>query len=249
MFHSWSFEDFWFDEPLEGFKGPEPAVLYSQQFYDTDTSRGFVNGFSLQVGTALGAANTALGTNTNHIAPWGAAHRKFFNSHFGHHALVYVQGEDLPVRTNRVTLDANGLTDSSGLPLPDVHYDLHENDRRLIEWGRARALEAAHAAGNVIDTASTGIGGIDGPPPGWHIMGTCRMGNTPEDSVTNKWNQTWDVPNLFISDASSLTTGAAVNPTSTLQAVALRCAEYIKRNHDYILTQKTTPQNADAPSM
>ena len=249
MFHSWSFEDFWFKEPLEGFKGPEPAVLYSQQFYDTDPSRGFVNGFSLQVGTALGAANSALGTNTNHIAPWGVEHREFFNSHFGHHALVYVQGEDLPVHTNRVTLDAAGGTDSSGLPLPNVHYDLHENDRRLIEWGRTRAAEAAEAAGDVVDTASTGIGGIDGPPPGWHIMGTCRMGNTPNDSVTNKWNQTWDVPNLFIADASSLTTGAAVNPTSTLQAVAVRCAEYIKRNHDHILSQRTTPSNAEAPTM
>lgn len=246
MFHSWSFEDYWFDEPLEGFKGPEPAVLYSQQFYDTEPTRGFVNGFSLQVGTALGAANSALGTNTGNVAPWGKEHREFFNSHFGRHALVYVQGEDLPVVTNRVSLDSDA-TDSSGLPAAHVHYDLHENDRRLIEWGRARAREAADAAGGVIDTASTGIGGVEGPPPGWHIMGTCRMGNTPEDSVTNKWNQTWDVPNLFITDASSLTTGAAVNPTSTLQAVAVRAAEYIKRRFPDIVAQKQTPTNTDAP--
>ena len=75
------------------------------------------------------------------------------------------------------------------------------------------------------------------------------MGNTPEDSVTNKWNQTWDVPNLFITDASSLTTSAAVNPTSTLQAVAVRAAEYIKRRYQDILSQKVTPSNADAPDM
>ncbi|WP_214370827.1 GMC family oxidoreductase [Pseudonocardia sp. H11422] len=248
MFHSWSFVDFWFDEPLEGFKGPEPAVLYSQEFYDTDPSRGFVNGFSLQVGTALGAATSALGTNTGNLAPWGAGHRRFFNEHFGRHALIYVQGEDLPVATNRVTLDPE-VKDSSGLPAPHVHYELHENDRRLVGWGRERAQEAADAAGGVLDTASTGIGGIDGPPPGWHIMGTCRMGNTPEDSVTNKWNQTWDVPNLFITDASSLTTGAAVNPTSTLQAVAVRAAEYIKRRHRDIASQTTTPSNADAPGL
>lgn len=248
MFHSWSFEDYWFDEPLEGFKGPEPAVLYSQEFYDTDPSRGFVNGFSLQVGTALGAANSALGTNTGNVAPWGKGHRQFFNEHFGRHALVYVQGEDLPVLSNRVTLD-NDLTDSDGLPAANLHYDLHENDRRLIEWGRARAREAADAAGGVVDTASTGIGGVEGPPPGWHIMGTCRMGNTPEDSVTNKWNQTWDVPNLFITDASSLTTGAAVNPTSTLQAVAVRAAEYIKVRFSDIVSQSRTPSNSEAPVM
>jgi choline dehydrogenase-like flavoprotein len=128
-----------------------------------------------------------------------------------------------------------------------VHYDLHENDRRLITWGQERAREAAEAAGPVIDMATTGIGGVGGPPPGWHIMGTCRMGNTPEDSVTNKWNQTWDVPNLFITDASSLTTGAAVNPTSTLQAVSVRAAEYIKRRFADITSQTKTPSNADAP--
>jgi choline dehydrogenase-like flavoprotein len=77
-------------------------------------------------------------------------------------------------------------------------------------------------------------------------MGSCRMGNNPEDSVTNKYNQTWDVPNLFIADGSSLTTGGAVNPTSTIGAVALRCAEYIKRRFPDIVSQTTTPANADA---
>lgn len=247
-FHSWSFEDYWFDEPLEGFKGPEPAVLYSQQFYETETSRGFVNGFSLQVGTALGAANSALGTNTGHVAPWGPDHHRFFAEHFAHHALIYVQGEDLPVHTNRVTLDPD-VTDSSGLPAPHVHYELHENDRRLVEWGRDRAREAADAAGGVTDSASTGVGGISAPPPGWHIMSTCRMGNSPQDSVVNKFNQTWDVPNLFVADASALTTSGAVNPTSTLQAVSVRVAEYIKAHFSDILEQKRTPSNTEAPAL
>lgn len=246
MFHSWSFEDFWFDEPLSGFKGVEPGLLYSQEFYDTDPSRGFVNGMSLQVGSELGAGTQALGTNSGNMAPWGVGHHEFFSEHFGRHALIFVQGEDLPVRTNGVSLDSE-VKDSSGLPVPHVHYELHENDRRLIEWGRQRAHEAAQAAGNVIDTGSTGIGGVEGPPPGWHIMGTCRMGNSPEDSVTNKYNQTWEIPNLFIADASQLTTGAAVNPTSTLQAVAVRCAEYIKRRSEDVLKQKKTPSNAEAP--
>lgn len=247
MFHSWAFEDFWFDESIEDYKGPEPASLYSQEFYDTDPNHDFVNGFSLQVGRANGSAYTAMGTTSNHLAPWGEDHRKFFNEHFGRHVLVFVQGEDLPVRTNRVTLDPN-VTDSSGLPAPHLHYELPENDRRLIEFGRQRAREAAEAAGSLIDSSSTGVTGVkDRPSPGWHIMGTCRMGNSPEDSVTNKFNQSWDVPNLFIVDASALPTSAAVNPTSTLQALAVRCAEYIKRRHQHILSQKVTPCNADAP--
>lgn len=246
MFHSWSFEDFWFEDPTEDYKGNVAAALYCQTFYNGDPHRGFVNGFSLQVGRGYGSAYTALGTTTGHAAPWGAGHRKFFNDHFGRHILVYVQGEDLPIATNRVTLDPE-LEDSSGLPAPHVFYELHENDRNLVEYGQQRAIEAGEAAGGLWDRASTGITGVDGPPPGWHIMGTCRIGNTPDDSVTNKYHQTWDVPNLFIADASSLPTGGAVNPTSTLQSMAVRCAEYIKRRHTDVISQRTTPSNADAP--
>lgn len=74
-------------------------------------------------------------------------------------------------------------------------------------------------------------------------------GSNPQASVTNKSNQTWDVPNLFIVDGSSLTTGGAVNPTSTIGALAVRCGEYIKRRFGDISTQKTTPSNADAPDL
>ncbi|CCG02338.1 GMC family oxidoreductase [Blastococcus saxobsidens] len=247
MFHAWAFEDFWFDEPIEGYKAQEAAVLYSQEFYNSDPDRGFVNGFSIQVGRSSGAAHSALGANSGNLAPWGAGHREFFNTHFGSHLLVYIQGEDLPIATNRVTLDST-VTDSSGLPAAHVNYELHENDRRLLAYGRERAREAAAVAGGLIDTSSSGSGGYDFPQPGWHLMGTARMGNTPEDSVTNKFNQTWDVPNLFIADGSSLPTSAAVNPTSTLQAVAVRCAEYIKDNHAEILGQKTTPRNHELPA-
>ena len=154
---------------------------------------------------------------------------------------------DSLLRTNRVMLDKEAK-DSSGLPAAHVHYKLHENDRRLVEWGRLRAREAAEAAGSPIDPASTGVCAVNGPGPGWHIMGTCRMGKTPQDSTTNKFNQTWDAPNLFIADASALTTGAAVNPTSTRQTVAVRCAEYIKRRHADITSQRKTSSNREAPA-
>ncbi len=110
-------------------------------------------------------------------------------------------------------------------------------------FGIERIFEATRAVG-AIETNDTGV---INPPPAWHLMGTCRMGNTPEDSVTNKYNQTWDVPNLFIVDGSSLTTGGALNPTSTIGALVVRCGEYIKHRFDNIVAQKTTPSNKDAP--
>ena len=53
------------------------------------------------------------------------------------------------------------------------------------------------------------------------------MGNNPETSVVNRECQSHDLDNLFIVDGSVFVTGAAVNPTPTIQAIALRTSDYI----------------------
>jgi choline dehydrogenase-like flavoprotein len=58
-------------------------------------------------------------------------------------------------------------------------------------------------------------------------MGTCRQSASAKDGVCNKFGQTHDVKNLFISDGSQFTTSAAENPTLTIVALAIRQAEYI----------------------
>ena len=62
-----------------------------------------------------------------------------------------------------------------------------------------------------------------------HLMGTARMGTDPKRSVINANHQVHEVPNLFIVDGSSFTTGSGVNPTSTIMALALRAADKIWR--------------------
>ena len=53
------------------------------------------------------------------------------------------------------------------------------------------------------------------------------MSADPEKGVLNRFGQTHDVPNLFVSDGSQFTSGAAVNPTLTIVALAIRQAEHI----------------------
>ena len=65
------------------------------------------------------------------------------------------------------------------------------------------------------------------PYPSTHNLGTARMSERPEDGVVDKRGRTHDVKNLFISDGSVFTTGAAANPTLTIVALAIRQAEYI----------------------
>jgi choline dehydrogenase-like flavoprotein len=81
-----------------------------------------------------------------------------------------------------------------------------------------QVLEAAGA----IEVLDSGI-----IQPAFHLLGTARMGRDPRRFVVNEWHQTHDVKNLFLVDGSSFTTSAAVNPTSTIGALALRAADGI----------------------
>ena len=133
-------------------------------------------------------------------------------------------GEDLPELHNTVDLDPE-LTDSDGIPAPRLNYTLSKNSRDQLD----HAIENAR---KVFETAGATDIYVDPlmQQSGWHLMGTARMGNDPAGSVVDKWGQSHDVDNLFIIDGSVFVTGAAVNPTPTIQAIALRTADYIVAN-------------------
>jgi choline dehydrogenase-like flavoprotein len=223
MTHGYRLADMWFDSSTGHYKGPFGAGPYCQEWYDTDTSRGFVNGVTITFGGAWGPASSALGATTGTSpAPWGKGHHAAFEERFDRHVFCAIQADDLPVATNRVTLD-DEIKDSSGLPAARVHYDLHPNTRALLEFGSDRLGEIARAAG---------AKRVDFQPmderfsqPGWHLMGTCRMSADRESGVVDAWNRVWDTPGLVVCDGSSMTSGGAGNPTSTIGALALRCAE------------------------
>src|SRR5256885_17262695 len=62
-----------------------------------------------------------------------------------------------------------------------------------------------------------------------HIMGASIMGDSPADSVVNRWGRTHDVPNLWIIGSSVFPTSATSNPTLTIAALTLRTAHAIQR--------------------
>ena len=94
----------------------------------------------------------------------------------------------------------------------------------MLDHAVARASEILRAAGahDVWHEAPLADGG-------WHLMGTARMGTDPARSVVNEWGRSHDVKNLFIVDGSIFVTSAGVNPTRTIQALALYVADNIKQ--------------------
>lgn len=112
--------------------------------------------------------------------------------------------------------------DGFGLPGVRTHYTLSDNSKRLGNDMIAHAHQVLQAAG----ATSVRDFGLS-PIWGWHLLGTARMGSDPASSVVDGSNRAHDVGNLFIVDGSSLPTGGGVNPTATIQALALRCADQI----------------------
>ncbi|MBV8866389.1 MAG: GMC family oxidoreductase [Acidobacteriaceae bacterium] len=139
---------------------------------------------------------------------------------FPHIIRISVLGEDLPEHDNRVELDPQ-IKDSSGIPAPRVVYVYSENSLKMLEHSGNMARQALEAAG-AVEILDSGI-----IQPAFHLLGTARMGSDSKKSVVNAHHRAHDVPNLYIVDGSSFATSAAVNPTSTIGALALRAGDKI----------------------
>ena len=227
MFHPLTGISGVFDEPMEGFKGPMGCSIFSHEFYETDPSRDFVRGYGLQASRWITPMTWTLGgVCFDNPIPWGAEHRQLMDEVYPYSAGLTIVTEDLPRETNTVTLDPE-LADSDGIPAPKITYTVDDNTLKMIAHGEARAEEALLAAGA---KQVTGAGGDVLWRAGWHQMGTARMGNDPERSVVNGWGRCHDVRNLFIVDGSIFVTAGAVNPTSTIQALALYIGDSILKN-------------------
>lgn len=222
MLHPWPQVHGYVDDEMDGDRGPM-TVMWSKEFYETDRARGFVRGYTLQFARGTGPASEAVTSMAAGRLPWGKDHHSVYRTLLYRALRVGVACEDLPEEHNRVTLDPV-LKDSHGIPAPRIDYTISENTRAMMEHGIARSIEIMQAAG---------AKKIYPPPPNilnspGHLLGTARMGTDPERSVVNEWGRCHDVKNLFIVDGSIWVTSGGVNPTSTIQALALYIADTMK---------------------
>ncbi|ANB32977.1 choline dehydrogenase-like flavoprotein [Rhodovulum sulfidophilum] len=204
-----------FEQPVRMWRGTTMAGIIRDEVRH-DPSRGFVGGYEFET-ISLGLPFMAAFLDPG---GWG---REFTSALDAYETMagMWIVGEDMPQETNRITLN-HDVTDQHGLPVVDVHFDDHPNDRamRAHAYAQGRAIYEAVGATRTFPTP---------PYPSTHNLGTNRMSENPRDGVVNRWGQTHDVTNLFVSDGSQFTTGAAENPTLTIVALAIRQADHIAR--------------------
>jgi choline dehydrogenase-like flavoprotein len=191
------------------YKAPPPEIS-SEQFYETDETRGFARGFSIQT---VGPLPIAWAEHVLAGGHWGRALREYMRD-YNHWYALGALSELLPLTENRVTVAAD-VTDRHGLPVARMDYSQCENDRKNIALAKQtlRDILAAAGAQDILE--------IDRYA---HLVGGCRMGSDPELSVVDADHRIWDVPNLFVADGSVMPTQGAANPALTIMALASRLA-------------------------
>lgn len=158
-------------------------------------------------------------------------------------------GEMLANRDNRITTHSH-RKDAWGIPIPVVHLEISDNERAMMRAQVRGLREMSEASGYQINFVGSALGldskkiWPDADPfsravfragfkkslsmgAAIHECGGARMGSDPTTSVLNKFNQSWDVPNLFVTDSSCYVTNGGVGPTLTIMALTARACQYI----------------------
>ncbi|MGI8753408.1 MAG: GMC family oxidoreductase [Acidimicrobiales bacterium] len=198
-----------FPTELRMYKAPPPE-LSSEDFYETDPARGFARGFSIQT-----VSPEPIGWSEHVLADghWGRALREYMRD-YNHWTTIGVLNELLPHPDNRVTLADE--KDQYGLPVARFDYTLTDNDKANMAYS-SKVIKGILDGAGAQDTLTIGRFA--------HLVGGCRMGTSPANSVVDANQRSWAVPNLFVTDGSVCPTQGSANPALTIMALASRVAE------------------------
>jgi gluconate 2-dehydrogenase alpha chain len=151
---------------------------------------------------------------------WGQDWKENLRNNWDNQIGVSIQGESLPYEDHFLDLDPT-YTDSFGLPLLRITFDFKENDQRLYRFVTQRIAEIMESMNPTRMSVSDELGSyrID-HYQSTHCNGGAIMGDNPDTSVTNKYGQVWDTPNVFVTGAALYPQNAGMNPTGPLMGLA-----------------------------
>lgn len=148
-------------------------------------------------------------------ASWGKEHKEFQRNYFRRNVQVVGPIQEVPVFDARVQVDPE-VKDHWGIPVVRLSGHRHKADLDGCDFLSKKAEMILQQAG-ASQTWRTRQGlGLSG---GQHQSGTCRMGNDPQTSVTDRYGRVHDTPNLFVADGSLNVTNGGFNPALTIMAL------------------------------
>jgi len=205
------------------YKGRKPSGIYIPRFRNlggNSDRTDYKRGFGYQGGASRGNWEETI-AELSHGKDLKEAVLKPGGWTFG----MMGFGEVLPYENNRFTLDYD-ILDDWGLPTVTFDAELQENELNMRKDILESAVEMLEKAG------LRDVQGYDNESAlglGIHEMGTARMGRDRKTSVLNGNNQLHDVPNVYVTDGSFMTSASCVNPSLTYMAFTARAADHAVR--------------------
>ena len=160
-------------------------------------------------------------------------------------------GRMLPYDDNRITLDAR-RKDAWGIPVPHIRCVMGDEEHALLRRQEEVLIDMVRGVGGELEFIGSptglremGRGAFPDADPfsrfmfrTWfrktmcmgaaiHETGGARMGTASKDSVLNAHNQSWDVPNLIVTDASAFPGSGIAGTTLTVMALTIRACRNI----------------------
>ena len=196
--------------------------IYVARFRNVDKNKPhgkFIRGYGFQ-----GGSGQSLYLHAKYIPGFGAKFKHQVREEHPWGISLGGFGESLARFENHVRINKD-VVDAWGIPALHIDMAFGDNERRMVEdMGETAAdmLEAAGAKDVRVSYGPTSTPGIL-----IHEVGTARMGGDPKKSVLNKFNQAWDVKNLFVTDGACYVSSANQNPTLTMMAITGRACAYL----------------------
>ena len=205
---------------IDGFEdkyyyGRRPTNIYVPRFKNIkEKANGFLRGYQFGGNASRGRQDTD--------ALMGAALKDALTEPGGWTMGLYAFGECLPYADNSIRLNHN-KKDKWGRPVLELDCAFRENEKTMHQDMIKTGKEMMEAAGfsNIKVNAKMSF-----PGNANHEMGVARMGRDPKTSVLNSFNQMHEVPNVFITDGSCMSSGSCVNPSLTYMALTARACDY-----------------------
>jgi gluconate 2-dehydrogenase alpha chain len=122
--------------------------------------------------------------------------------------------------------------DRFGRPMMRMTIDFHDNELKAAAFMTDKYAEIVKAMGAEKVEKHPRKGPYDVTVyQTTHLNGGAIMGTDPKTSALNRYQQSWDVPNLFVTGASAFPQNAGYNPTNTLAALAFWSAKAIREQY------------------
>ena len=191
---------------------------------------GFARGYHIEFGGGKGmpGLNTLAGIEWVTGGSYGEQFKKDARRYYGSFVGFDGRGEMIPNEQCYCEIDPQ-VKDKWGIPVLRFHWKWSEHETRQAAHMQKTFAGIIEAMGGRVNgqVMTDGAKAIEAGGSIIHEVGGAIMGADAGQSVTNRWCQTWDVKNLFLTDGAVFASNADKNPTLTIMAIAWRAADHI----------------------